>query len=201
VASAETTNPDPRVVETRRVVLDEALRILLTDGVHALTYQRVARNLGIARTTIYRHWPTRAHLLFDAFDHGRDPVEPIPSGPLGERLRYVLDMFHHRLTHSPLADTILSVFAEARADPELNDLTERLNQRLNRPLREVLEEGIESGDLCPEFDVDTAVAQLVGPISWRRHVLGGAFNTEFIDSVLAAFLLLHRIPFPEPRQG
>jgi AcrR family transcriptional regulator len=199
MAAVETSNLDPRVVETRRTVLDEALRILLTDGVHGLTYQCLARNLGIARTTIYRHWPTRAHLLFEAFDHGRDPVEPLPPGPLGERLRYVLDTFHDRLTHSPLADSILSVFAEAKADPELNDLTERLNQRLNGPLREILEDAIKSGELGPGFDIDTAVAQLVGPINWQRHVLGGEFSTAFIDSVLEAFLLLHRIPFPPPR--
>lgn len=195
----ETTNLDPRVAETRRLVLDEALRILLTEGVHALTYQTVARNLGIARTTVYRHWPTRAHLLFEAFDHGRDPVGPIPAGPLGERLRHVLDLVHDRLSHSPLADSILSVYAEAKADPELNDLTERLNQRLTDPLREVLEEAIATGELCPDLDLGVAIAQLAGPVNWQRHVLGGPFDTAFIDSVLEAFLLQHRIAFPPPR--
>lgn len=201
MAAEEVSKLDPRVVETRRVVLDEALRILLADGVNQLTYQRLARNLGVARTTLYRHWPTRAHLLFEAFDHGRDPVGPLPPGPLADRLRYVLRMFHERLSNSPLADSILSVYAEAKADPELSELTCRLNERLNGPLLEVLTDAKASGELCPEFDTDVATAQLVGPICWQRHVLGGRFDVEFVDTVLESFLIANRIPGPASPTG
>jgi AcrR family transcriptional regulator len=177
-------------------VLDEALRILLTDGAHSVTHGRVAKRLGIARTTVYRHWPTRAHLLFEAFDHGREPVEPVPEGPFADRLRYVLDMFRDRLTRSPLADSTLSVFAEATADPELDDLRVQLSRRLTAPLRDLLECSVTRGELPADLDVGIALAQLVGPINWQRHVLGGPFGPELVDTVAEGFLRLHGLTLP-----
>ena len=55
---------DPRIERTRTAVLDAASDLLAEAGVVGFNVDAVARRSGVARTTIYRHWPDANELLF-----------------------------------------------------------------------------------------------------------------------------------------
>ena len=59
--------PDPRVERSRQAILEATLQLLARDGdVGSLTVEAVAARSGVAKTTIYRHWPTKQALVVDA---------------------------------------------------------------------------------------------------------------------------------------
>ena len=80
----------PRSDEARRKALDAARDLIVEKGVVNLTIEDVAARSGVAKTTIYRHWPERTSLIVDAvnamFEHLRTP----DTGIAARRPRSVL---------------------------------------------------------------------------------------------------------------
>ncbi len=58
---------DPRVRRTRAAVVDTAVSLLVEGGVGAVTIEAIVRRSGVARSTIYRHWPSRTDVVAAAF--------------------------------------------------------------------------------------------------------------------------------------
>ena len=72
-------------------MLDAALALLIERGYGELTIEAVAAESGVAKSTIYRHWPSRVELINDAF-HELKPPLPVPTeGDVRERLVAVLE--------------------------------------------------------------------------------------------------------------
>ncbi|HEX4165662.1 MAG TPA: TetR/AcrR family transcriptional regulator, partial [Bryobacteraceae bacterium] len=57
---------DKRVERSKAAVLAETYRQLTQSGMGGVSIDDVALNSGVAKTTIYRHWPSRSALLIDA---------------------------------------------------------------------------------------------------------------------------------------
>ena len=57
-----------RTTRVREVIVDTAAGLLVREGAGAVTAVRIAEETGVARTTIYRHWPEATALLLDAID-------------------------------------------------------------------------------------------------------------------------------------
>src|SRR6266487_1312174 len=56
-----------RQTKTRERVLSAAGQILRREGYSRLTMERVAAESGVAKTTLYRRWPTKAALCMDLY--------------------------------------------------------------------------------------------------------------------------------------
>ena len=54
---------DPRVVRTREKVMSAAIDLLAESGYSGFSVDAIVRRSGVAKTTLYRHWPSRADLL------------------------------------------------------------------------------------------------------------------------------------------
>jgi len=57
---------DPRVAETREVVLTAARRLISDEGQDAVTPTRLMAMTGVSRSTIYRHWADPKAIIFEA---------------------------------------------------------------------------------------------------------------------------------------
>src|SRR5215831_10322458 len=69
-------NLDARVRRSREAVLQAAFELLQDEGLSGVSVDEIVRRSGVAKTTIYRHWPTRSALLLDACSRlsARPPV-------------------------------------------------------------------------------------------------------------------------------
>src|SRR5579864_8330867 len=67
-----------RRTKTRERVLSAASEILRREGYSRLTMERVAADSGVAKTTLYSHWPTKAALCMDLYLEvaGRELQDP-----------------------------------------------------------------------------------------------------------------------------
>jgi AcrR family transcriptional regulator len=100
---------DARITKTRQKVLDAGAVVLFTDGWSEVTHLRLAKETGVARGTIYRHWPTIDDLIVEIFES----CDPAPyaaerTGELRADLIAELSLLSENLASSKLGDVILN---------------------------------------------------------------------------------------------
>ncbi|BBZ77285.1 hypothetical protein MANY_26220 [Mycolicibacterium anyangense] len=89
-ASSRPRRADARIARER--ILAAAVSVLGTEPLVSL--ERVAQLAGVHRATVYRHFPSREHLIEavveQALVEGRDVVDRTARHPVGEKAVYVL---------------------------------------------------------------------------------------------------------------
>src|SRR6516162_6358916 len=63
---ADRADVNTRVRRNKEAVLTVTLRLMFEEGIGGVSVDEDARRSGVAKTTIYRHWPSRSALLVDA---------------------------------------------------------------------------------------------------------------------------------------
>ena len=89
----------PRSAEADDAILDAALDQFCDFGYDGLSVERVAAGAGVAKTTIYRRYPTKLDLVMAALARAKEGARaPVGSGSLRADL---LDMARSYLAHAP----------------------------------------------------------------------------------------------------
>jgi TetR/AcrR family transcriptional regulator of autoinduction and epiphytic fitness len=163
-----TREPDPRIERTRRVVLDAALALLVERGYGEVTIEAVAARSGVAKSTIYRHWPSRLELINDAFMELK-PTLPTPTdGDVRDRLVAVLEQLAANVAASQWSACLPSLIDAAERDPTARELKTRLATNGRQTIAALLAEGVRNGELSADLDPDLMAEALAGPIILRR---------------------------------
>ncbi|MDX2344279.1 MAG: TetR/AcrR family transcriptional regulator [Acidimicrobiia bacterium] len=184
---------DPRVARTREVVLEAARKLLEVEGADAVTALRISEATGIARTTIYRHWPDREDLLRDTVA-AEEPEVPIPlTGDMRTDLIGLLAHMGEQIGRRRGARLMAVAVDRSGLRGEAGGPHRDMVRRRLDPLRQVINAGIAAGGLPPDLDVDAAVASLAGPPFFRAVFLHQAASPEFVVDVVDSFLASHRI--------
>jgi AcrR family transcriptional regulator len=159
---------DPRIERTRCAVLEATIALLAESGYGAVTIEAVAARSGVAKSTIYRHWPGRVELIHDAFLELKPPVVPPSEGDVREQVIAVLENFARTAGESQWARCLPSLIAAAARDPEAARLHNELSCRGRQSLLDLLAAGVANGDLPPDLDPELMTEALAGPILLRR---------------------------------
>src|ERR1700683_5289033 len=88
---------DGRVERSRDTVLSAAFELLSQSGVGGFSVDAVSRRSGVAKTTIYRHWPTREALVIDACTRISAEQQTPDTGTLHGDLTAILTNIAHLL--------------------------------------------------------------------------------------------------------
>lgn len=205
-ASAARTHVDPRVERSRAVITAAATDLLMEGGVHAVTVDAVIARSGVARSTIYRHFPASTDLLAAAFDQLLPPVLEAPrEGSFPERLLGLMLQQSAMLREAPttvvmtawLVVTTEGMKQTATASPHFSGLQQRLLEHHRFPLATLLREGLESRDLRADLDVDIAVSQLGGPLVFRKLISMEPVDEDFCRRLVDDFLRANLAPAHE----
>jgi TetR/AcrR family transcriptional regulator, regulator of autoinduction and epiphytic fitness len=168
VPTTVTREPDPRIERTRRVVLDAALALLVERGYGEVTIEAVAAESGVAKSTIYRHWPGRLELINDAFQELK-PTLPAPDeGTIRERLVSYLARVAEDIDSAKWSLCLPALLNAAEHDPAARELKMQLASRGRQALVDLLADGVRSGELPDDLDTVLMAEALVGPIILRR---------------------------------
>lgn len=182
---------DARIVRTRSDVLDVALRLVVTDGLDAVTHANLAAEAGYSKATLYKHWPTRTALLRDAFRQLDDVPHATPTGDLRADLVRELTAFRDGMRRYRL-DRALAVLAEqAMFYPELAVLREELVVNGDRFVHELLATRFSGHELT------AATRMLSGAFFYAALMYGEIVDDEAIATTVD--LLLRAAPEPQPR--
>lgn len=160
---------DPRIERSRHQVLTAAVDLLREVGYGRLTIEAVAARSGVAKSTIYRHWPGKAELVTDAFLTLKPRSADPPPGPVRARVTAVLTGIVESLNApTNLACVMPALIDAAERAPEMATLSRRLAEQSAVPLRGVLDEAVEAGELPPGTDTGLLTDSLMGPIMLCR---------------------------------
>jgi AcrR family transcriptional regulator len=193
----------PRLSSTDDTIIRATLELLRAGGPGELTIDAVAAHCGIAKTTIYRRWPTRESLIVDALRFALrarlDQVEEIRSFDATQgsvvrgASRQILSLVSAPLFRSgfPMMARILL------GDPELGD---RFRAEVFAPLRAIrrdaLLEMIASGEIRPGVDPDLVLDMINGAILYRT-LMAAPLDEGVVDDMVDLVVRSIR-PEPEP---
>lgn len=180
---------DPRVVRSKAAILDAAAKLLTEHGAAGVTIDGVGERSGVARTTIYRHWPSRAHLVFDAFQSLFQVHEvSLPTGPLRERLEGMLLNLVNGLTSSPWAPAVTTLIDAADRDPEMRQLLHDFLASRMEAVRPLLRAAMDAGELRADLRIEATIAMLSGAVFYRRLVSREPADAQFVAEIVDQFL-------------
>jgi AcrR family transcriptional regulator len=175
----------PRSEEAHRAALEATVELLLEAGVEGVTLEEVAARSGVAKSTLYRHFESREGLIAKAA-RGCVIEHPTPdTGSLADDLSYLFGRFTQTEDEKKLAELLPLLIDAAKRDPEIDAIVDSVLAERKRPLRTVLQLAQLRGEISRDLDLDTALAMVVGPFTYRRMVEQREVTPEFIDTVLS----------------
>lgn len=181
---------DPRIARTRAAVFASTVELLAERGYDSLAIEAVAEHAGVAKTTIYRHWPTKEELVVDAVRSLKHPPEVLDTGDVRDDLRALMRGVAAALRSGPLGRLLPIMVDASERHPELRRLHRELVRERQTPTRQALERAVARGELPPDVDLDLGAALLAGPLFYRRLIsqssIGPAFVDQVVDAALAA---------------
>lgn len=183
---------NPRTRRVRRVILDAAVEVLLTDGAEHVTASRVSGRAEVARTTIYRHWPDQASLLLATIDAVTRAHHPPPDvGVLDRDLRSALENLRTRLTTHETRPIFGALASHAHDNLGFAEGQRRFVEQLVRPVAVVLEAARDRGEVGPGLDCQLEATLLAGPVLHQHLMLCADIPDALIDTVVARWQAVH----------
>ena len=183
--------PDPRIEQSRRVILRAALKEFADAGYSGFRMESVAALAGVGRSTVYRHWPNKAALIADALETLNtqpDPARELADGTARERVELILRHLADALGDSPLSPCVPALVHAAETEPAVRDFHHAYSARRRRRLTDAIAGGVETGEFPSRVDPDAASVALAGAMFYLRLMTPDAPDADFIrrlvDSVL-----------------
>ena len=154
----------PRSAAADRDLLDAVRSLVVELGYSELTMEGVAARAGVAKTTLYRRWTTKADLVVDAVVDTLTPLYDAPDDAAPEEL---LRTLADALSRPEARAAFLSVLSEAAVDPLIHD---RVQARLIEPARALVARCAAKAEI--ELDSELLFDVLAGAVIHRVLIQG-----------------------------
>ena len=175
---------DGRVRRSRSRVLATAFELLSESGVGGFTVDEVSRRSGVAKTTIYRHWPSREALVIDAASRISAEQEVPDTGSLEADVTAILANLGRLLSTARWSSVVPSIVNVAERDPEFASIHGKIQRGHAAPLREVIERAAGRGLISAAADPSTMVSALIGPLYYRRWFSREPIDDQFVLTIV-----------------
>ena len=176
--------------KTRERMLSAAGQILRREGYARLTMERVAAESGVAKTTLYRRWPTKAALCMELYLDvaGRELRDP-DTGDVASDLKHVANTVVRLQTRTVAGPAFIGLIAEAQVNPETRTaFLAEFAERRRKVTRQVLRRAIQRGELRGDTDIDLVIDALGGAVTFRLLQGHAPLTTKFADALVTLVL-------------
>jgi AcrR family transcriptional regulator len=180
----------PRSQEADHAIMAAAIELLAERGLAGMSIEEVAARAGVAKTTIYRRWPSRGALALDAFLAEFQSQQPSPNtGTLRGDLLGALRAWIRSVTRTSAGPVVAGLIAEAQEDPELAAAwRERVVERLRDQHKVLLNRAVERGEIAASTDQDVVLDLLFGAAYHRllhgHRPLSDKFARQVVDMII-----------------
>ncbi|MGI5527795.1 TetR/AcrR family transcriptional regulator [Streptomyces syringium] len=182
----------PRNAAVDTAVIETVLR-LLEEGVTIgdLSMERIAREAGVGKATVYRRWAGKEALMLDvmrSLDNIRQP--PAAGASVRDDLVTMLEFMRRRGLAKRSSALLRTVVAQMRAQPKLwKEYHDTVVTARREALLAVLRRGTLTGEIRADRDLDLLADLFVGPMltramlhEWKEMPEGLA--EQIVDTVL-----------------
>jgi AcrR family transcriptional regulator len=191
---------DPRIVRTRSAVLRAATDLMVEGGPAAMTVDAVVARSGVAKSTIYRHWPSRDDLFIAVIEsHAPRLADPAPGTDVVSALRSAVRAVAASLADPDWARLLPALLSLRHHVDDVKALEERLEVRRDEVLSSLIERAAAEGVIEAGVNVREAINQLLGPLVLAQLAESIPLEPAFADRTLGRFLAAYRpAPGGEP---
>jgi AcrR family transcriptional regulator len=177
----------PRDTGVEGKVLAAAAAEIRQGGYDALSIDRVAERAGVAKTTLYRRWASKAELVVALITNLREdvPFEPTDD-PRGD-LTGLVTAIAANLAATP-ATLIADLAAAAAREPRVGDSVRALWAERHRAVTAVVAKAQEAGLVLDHVSPAVLVDQLVGPLYYRLLVTGEPLTADYARTLVRSVL-------------
>jgi AcrR family transcriptional regulator len=192
----------PRSERARAAILAAAADLLVSGGIDAVTMEAIAARAQVSRSTIYKWWPSRAHVILESFfNRSRHTMAVDENASLQEVLTSQVTSLTRLFRDTDAGPLMADLMAASQADP---DIRAALDEQWLRPRRQIgaslLQAGIERGELDAGTDIAAAVDQIFAPVYYRL-LLGHEPLHDSLAATLVRQVLDGLRPRPQPDEG
>lgn len=181
----------PRDPRTDSAIMAATRRLLTDVGYDQVSMESIARAAGVSRPTIYRRWPSKAHVVFEAaFGIDGGTAELPRSGDFETDLREFVRGAVAFWREPVVEAATLGILAERRRDSELHIRTQQLlDDKIRAELAELVRTAAAQGVVRADVDTDTLFNVLVGTTFYGALVDGRADTDHLVDTLCS--LIMH----------
>ena len=152
-------------------------------GYARATVDRIAAAAGIAKTTVYRRWPSKGALIIDCLLDAFGPV-PLHGTDRGELISSGIRWIAAKIAEPGVGDAFAGVFSDAVSDPGLREL---LAGRFQDPYRLALQKALGEPDQRVLFLIDVVVGTLLHRLGMTGEPMADVDVDALVDMVQRYF--------------
>lgn len=178
---ARTGGRSERVVhDVLEATIDELARV----GYAALRMDDVAARAGVAKTTVYRRWPTKAELVETAVRDAARVDDPIPDN--GDVRKDLIELLHVNVGRiaTPRARALARLMTNEGGDPDVDRLTRKIRDDKRAQHARVIERAKDRGEVPADVDAGLVVEVVFASLVARAIRYGEKPTPEQIERVV-----------------
>lgn len=198
---SETRRGRPRNAQVDERVLRIAAELIFQRGYTGLSIDEVAERAEVAKTTLYRRWPTKDHLAVAVVARLQEDDEITDTGDIRRDLTDYLEKIAAGLNRmrtagrppgwqDPSAGVAGELVAAAARHDDIGQLVRAQYARRNALAQALIDRARDRGDLRPDLDSPTLFEQLTGALYYRVLItgepVGRAYAERLVSSALSA---------------
>lgn len=200
---SETTSgaTEPKRVGRKRdhsrdaVILDAALDALAEDGYEGMTMDSVALRARAGKATMYRRWPSKAHLVVDAVvrmgQRDLDLANLPDAGSLREDLRALIGAQDGRYVGEQRVQVMAALVSMLATDT--TGLAQAAHAATLTPWidanRILLQRAVDRGEISADLDLQTLARVVPSMAMYRSSIERREIDDDFLHAVIDGVLL------------
>ncbi|WP_447913630.1 TetR/AcrR family transcriptional regulator [Microbacterium phyllosphaerae] len=183
-----------RSEQSHQAILDATMRMLDADHPDSLTVQklsieRIAREAGVSKTTIYRWWPSKAAVVIDTFLENHIARTPIREDiPALDALRVHIESLA-QVYSGHEGRLIAQLVAECQYDSTTMEVfKDRFWRSRAAATQALIERAVAEGALRSDIDPEVIAELLYSPLYFRLLFAVGPLDEETLRQLMTGAL-------------
>ena len=195
----------PRSAQSHQAILEATRELIAEEGIRGISIEAIAARAGVGKTTIYRHWESKADLIVEALN---EYYREAPINDTGNFRNDMIGLFKKAVELREAQPLLVSVgyqaFAEVQTDPAfMRTLYQKIFEPRIQHLIEYITRAQASGKLNPNLDPLSILFLMGGPVGYvfilSRLLPNYRVTDELIEQTVDAVLNGIAIPPSESR--
>jgi AcrR family transcriptional regulator len=191
-----------RSEESEEAILWAITELLKSKMLRDISIEEIARKAGVGKATLYKWWPNKAYIAFDAFSRKLREMVPIRDTGSAERdfkqqLRSLFAFFD-----TPAGLVLRHFLAEGQVDAEFASL---FRDRFIKPRREMIgvifDRAVERGQIRSGLDREVVLDLIYGPGFYRMMIRHETLERRKVDEMVSVLFRGLRGESPEARRS